>query len=214
MFDLRARREALKLSQDDVAAAADVSRGTVSKWESGDIANMKRDKIAAIAKLLRVSPLEILGMEDAGEAPSLPSHSYPYIPADIAAGAPATVDGLTNSDLDTIDIPDAIMGRWAGRRDITLMHVNGQSMNRVIPDQSLIAVQKVDDVRDLQDGDIVVFDCDGEYSVKRFFDDHRSQTLVFNPDSTFDTYRPILYRYEDTDDLEIVGKVAMYVVTL
>lgn len=36
----------------------------VSRWESGDIDNMRRDKIAGLANALKVSPLLIMGIED------------------------------------------------------------------------------------------------------------------------------------------------------
>ena len=35
---------------------------SVCQWESGAIKNMKRDKIAKLAKVLKVSPLEIVGL--------------------------------------------------------------------------------------------------------------------------------------------------------
>lgn len=63
-FDLKERREQLNLSQEEVAHAIGVTKATVSKWEKGDIANMKRDKISQLSKVLKVSPLSILGMED------------------------------------------------------------------------------------------------------------------------------------------------------
>ena len=63
-FDLKERREQLNLSQEEVAHAIGVTKATVSQWEKGDIANMKRDKISQLSKVLKVSPLSILGMED------------------------------------------------------------------------------------------------------------------------------------------------------
>lgn len=66
-FDLKERRETLKLSQEEVAKAIGVTKATVSKWEKGDIANMKRDKISQLSKILKVSPLVILGMEEVTE---------------------------------------------------------------------------------------------------------------------------------------------------
>ena len=61
---LKTRRIELKLSMRDVAEAVGVSEGTISRWESGNIANMKRDKIVSLAKALQVSPSVIMGWED------------------------------------------------------------------------------------------------------------------------------------------------------
>ena len=51
------KRKALKLTLEDVAAAVGVSKGTVSRWESGDIRKIKRDKIDALSSVLELDPL-------------------------------------------------------------------------------------------------------------------------------------------------------------
>jgi transcriptional regulator with XRE-family HTH domain len=48
----------------EVSKKVNVSEATISRWESGDIANMKRDKIALLAKALQVTPAYIMGWED------------------------------------------------------------------------------------------------------------------------------------------------------
>lgn len=62
------RRRELGLTIDDVAKYVGVSKATVSRWESGEIDNMRRDRIAALAKILRVSPLFIMGIEEDDES--------------------------------------------------------------------------------------------------------------------------------------------------
>ena len=58
---LKNRRIELGLTQYDVASHVGVSEATVSRWESGDIANMKQDRIAALAEILRIEPSYIVG---------------------------------------------------------------------------------------------------------------------------------------------------------
>ena len=58
------RRSELLLTQKQVANFVGVTEATVSRWESGDIDNMRRDKIARLAEVLRVSPLLIMGDEN------------------------------------------------------------------------------------------------------------------------------------------------------
>ena len=60
---LKQSRIELGLTMLDVAKAVGVSEGTVSRWESGDIANMRRDKIAALAHTLDLSPSVIMGWD-------------------------------------------------------------------------------------------------------------------------------------------------------
>lgn len=53
---LRDRRQELGLTMKQVAEAVGVSEATVSRWESGDIQNMKSNRIAAMAKVLQTDP--------------------------------------------------------------------------------------------------------------------------------------------------------------
>ena len=62
--DLKQRRIELNLTMAEVADKVGVSEATISRWESGDIANMRRDKIVLLAKALHVSPSFIMGSED------------------------------------------------------------------------------------------------------------------------------------------------------
>lgn len=65
---LRNRRELLKLTQKQVADAVGVSEGTISRYESGNIENMKRDKIIIYARVLKTTPNFIMtGLEDEKE---------------------------------------------------------------------------------------------------------------------------------------------------
>ena len=64
---LRNRRLELRLTMKQIADAVGVSEGTVSRWESGDIDNMRRDKIAALSKVLHLDPRVIMGWEGVEE---------------------------------------------------------------------------------------------------------------------------------------------------
>lgn len=59
--DLRHERG---LTLEQVANAVGVGRSTVRKWETGMIANMKRDKIADLAKVLGTTPAYLMGWEE------------------------------------------------------------------------------------------------------------------------------------------------------
>lgn len=61
---LKARRIELGLTMLDVAKSVGVSEATISRWESGNIGNMRRDKIALYAKALNTSPLFIMGIDE------------------------------------------------------------------------------------------------------------------------------------------------------
>lgn len=61
---LKNRRIEKQLTLDDVGRLVGVSAATISRWESGDIANMKRDKIVKLAKALDISPAVIMGWDE------------------------------------------------------------------------------------------------------------------------------------------------------
>ena len=51
------RRTELKLTLEQVGQAVGVGKSTVKKWEDGYISNMRRDKIALLAKVLKMNPV-------------------------------------------------------------------------------------------------------------------------------------------------------------
>ena len=58
---IKSRRKDLNLTLADIAKSCNVSEATVSRWESGDIGDMKRSRIASLAKILNLSPSVIVG---------------------------------------------------------------------------------------------------------------------------------------------------------
>lgn len=61
---IKARRLELGLTLEDVGNIVGVGKSTVRKWETGNITDMKRDKIALLSRALKVSPLFIMGIEE------------------------------------------------------------------------------------------------------------------------------------------------------
>ena len=66
------RRTELGLTMKELADMVGVSEGTISRWESGEIENMRRDKIATLAKVLNISPGVIMEWEDYEPLPDVP----------------------------------------------------------------------------------------------------------------------------------------------
>lgn len=60
---IKQRRKELGLTLEDVGKAVGVSKSTVRKWETGFIANMRRDKIPKLASVLQTTPAELMGWE-------------------------------------------------------------------------------------------------------------------------------------------------------
>ena len=68
---IRMRRKEKNMTLKDVAVAVGVSEGTVSRWESGDIKNMRRDNIEKLSRLLDIPPSVLLDWENYDEERAL-----------------------------------------------------------------------------------------------------------------------------------------------
>lgn len=61
---IRSRRIELGLTMKELGDKVGVSEGTISRWESGHINNMRRDKIVRLAKALDVPVEDIMGWDE------------------------------------------------------------------------------------------------------------------------------------------------------
>lgn len=204
--NIRKLRQARGLTQQQLADIMGASNyTTISKWESG--ANSPRGgDLVKLSELFNVSVDELLGINDNITLKS----DYKYIPTAISAGIQLDVEAIT--ECETITIPDVIMGKYARDENIFITRVNGDSMNKVIPHNSLIAVRPVS-LESLKNGDIVVYSCDGEYALKRFY--KKGNKLIFRPDSTDVSFTDLVIDLENNEsDIRIHGKVVLYIVEL
>lgn len=60
---IRNRRVELGLTMKELADLCGVAEGTVSRWESGHISNMRRDKVSLLSKALGIPVEVIMGWE-------------------------------------------------------------------------------------------------------------------------------------------------------
>lgn len=61
---IRKEREAINMSQTDLAEKVNISKQTLYKYEMNIITNIPSDKIEYIARTLNVSPAYLMGWED------------------------------------------------------------------------------------------------------------------------------------------------------
>lgn len=199
---LSARRKQLGLTQQQVASLVGVSEGTVSRWESGDIANMRRDRIAAYAKALQCSPMFIMtGESSAYEAGTLPSNIIPMpkmrkIPllGTIACGEPILA---AENIADDVSIPENIHADFA-------LRCKGDSMiNARIFDGDIVYIKQCNIVDDGQIAAVLI-DEDATLKRVRLFEDH----ISLEPENP--QYRPIVLWGEDMNTVRILGKAVAF----
>lgn len=195
------RRKALGYTQKEVATAIGVSEGTVSRWESGEIANMRRDRIAAYAKVLQTTPEFIMtGNSDSScysHIKSIPPGFEPLpqtvkIPlvGNIACGEPITAEQNIE---EYVDVPKTV------RCDFCLRCKGDSMIDAHIEDGDIVYIRIQPEV---EDGEIAAVRIGDEATLKRVFYDGQSITLM--PCNS--TYRPKTYSGEDLNDIHIEGK--------
>lgn len=207
-IELKNRRKELGLTMLEVAQKVGVSEATISRWESGDIANMRRDKIVLLAKALQVSPSFIMGWDEESNnvAPKIKLLNQdigtPYNPiihkipilGRIAAGLPLYaeehIEGYTYTEHN-------------GGAEYFALKIKGDSMNAAhINDGSMIIVRRQPEV---ENGQIAVVRVGKEdATVKRFRKDGNIVQLV--PQSYNPEHQIQIYDLKDTE-VEVIGKV-------
>lgn len=187
------RRKELDLTMKQVADMVGVSEGTVSRWESGEIANMRRDKIMDYAKALRISPAVIMGWESKEET----SRGFRIPVYDrVAAGIP--IDAIEEV-VDWEEIPEdmAKTGEFFGLR------IKGDSMTPRIVEGDIVIVRQQPDA---ESGDIVIVRINGDTATCKRLAKHKAgiSLISFNP-----AYPPMCFSNEEIERLPVViiGKV-------
>lgn len=191
---MRILRSGRGLTQQDVAAALNVSRSAVAMWER----NEREPNLETLAALARLLDLPLSALVEREEAP-LPAGLRPVrtkrVPllGTIAAGEPifAEEEHETYVDVD-----------GSARADFAL-EVQGESMEPVYKDGDVVYIRSQDDVLDGQVAAVVV---DDSATLKRVY--HLPvgvQLMPLNP-----AFAPMLFTPENSDSVRILGLAVGY----
>ena len=83
---IRSRRKKLKVSVDEAAKAAGVSRATIYRYEAAEIEKIPTDALYGLAKVLRTSPDYLKGETDIVTSEDIDYlHALDILPADEGA---------------------------------------------------------------------------------------------------------------------------------
>src|SRR5699024_10461589 len=192
------------MSISELARRVDLAKSTLSRYKSKQ-RDFPINDIGKFASALNVSVEYLLGVEGNFEKEI---NDYTYYPTAISAGLPLEVDGITEAS--KISISDEVLGKYANDPNIFFVRANGDSMNNLFDDGALLAVKEVDSQKSLKNGDIVIYACDGEYSVKHFYKTPTS--IIFKPNSTNNEHHEHHYSLED--EIKIKGKVVTYIINV
>ena len=195
---IKALRAARHMTLEEVAQMVGVGKSTVRKWENGDIANMRRDKISKLAAALGTTPGYLMGWDD---TPSLPDNILPMpkmkkVPllGTIACGEP--ILAAENIE-DMVSMPEDIHADFA-------LRCKGDSMiNARIFDGDIVYIRQQATV---ESGDIAAVLIDDEATLKRvrLFPDH----ISLEPENP--TFRALVFWDEDMNTVRILGKAVAF----
>lgn len=190
---LKDRRLKLELTLEDVAKRVGVSPATISRWESGDIANMRRDRIAALAEALQISPAVIMGWDiDTPIPPGAHKPQFKKVPMLGYAAAGQPLEDL-NQDTPYYDVDN--------KYDVDFcITIRGDSMiNAGINDGDIVFIKSMPEV---PNGKIACVEIDNErVCLKRFYKSADGIMLVSeNP-----KYAPIQLTRFNCQNVKILG---------
>ncbi|QBP06975.1 LexA family transcriptional regulator [Virgibacillus phage Mimir87] len=196
-----------------------VAYTTLRSMIERDLKNASIDNVIKVCKALGISTDDLANYTNRSmiAEPAVPYNVDKSIQiplyGDVAAGELARIDGVTLNDLDQVNLPKEVLGKHQSNKDLFALKVNGDSMNKLIPNGSHV-IAKPMDTTELKDGDIVIYSFDGDYSMKRFRRDDEDQVLIFSPESTITKFRDVVIPFDTQNELKIHGKVVLYSVTL
>lgn len=199
-----------------------MGKSTLSQYVNG-VQSPDQNRICLLSKTLNVNEAWLMGFDvpknitedsDNDKENQDSSNVYNYFDVGLSAGVLTEVNPFTTNEVKKMSLSDSVMGKYAGDKDVIISRINGESMNRSIPDGSMIAIKQVDSIYDLKNGDIVVFQDAGSMSVKKFYKNDLKRTVIFSPDSNDNRFFPMSYSYDDLENVRIIGKVVVYIVEI
>lgn len=193
---LKARRKDLGLTMLQVAIKVGVSEATVSRWESGDIANMRRDKIVSLANALEVSPSFIMDTGDVfafDNIMPIKTYKLPLI-GTIACGAPILAEQNIEEYIDTDSTVKA---------DFCLRCKGDSMINVRIFDGDIVYIRQQPDV---ENGEIAAVCIDDEATLKRVY--KYPNRLELRPENP--TFPVLNYEGSELENIRIIGKAVAF----
>lgn len=202
------RRSELGLTLEEVGNAVGVSKSTVKKWEDGFISNMKRDKIAKLAQVLKLNPVSLITGEAATEETifdrfdnikPLALKKFPML-GEIACGEPIYAD----EDKETYVMADSDI-----KADFCLKAKGESMINARIYDGDLVFIKKMPMV---ENGDIAAVIIEDEATLKRVYYYPEQNKLILNPENS--AFDPLVYIGEELNHIHILGKAVFFMSAL
>ena len=199
MLDLKQRRIELNLTMLEVAKLVGVSEATISRYESGNIKNMRRDRIEKYAKALQVSPSEFLDIQEEPQISKIPytEEGTVLVPliGKVAAGYSCHAEDNISEYIRT-DGSSLKTGY-----DYFWLEVKGDSMEPELHEKDLVLVQEQSEL-DTECYAVVTVDNEDGLVKQVQIDNEKITLKSINP-----YYPPRVFEKQDMNRIKIVGRV-------
>lgn len=206
---IKSRRLELGLTLDEVAQKIGVAASTFQRYESGEIKNMRRDKVKKIADVLELSPSYLMGWSEQSDATEFDSSQYDNIiplkkdylkkiplVGDIACGEPI----LANEEYESLVVIDGSINA-----DFCLRCKGDSMVNARILDGDIVFIHKQDAV---ENGEIAAVIIDNEATLKRVNYKPEKNMLILKAENP--KYDDFVYIGEELETIKILGKAVAF----
>lgn len=195
---IRARRRALGLTLEDLAAATGTSRQTIQRYENGVIGNIPDGRLEALARALGTTPASLMGWEQTPPHPDLRPIRRRAVPmlGKIACGEPIYAE------------EDFCGYELAGEgvdADFCLRAAGDSMIGARIHDGDIVFVRSCDTVENGEIGVVVIGE---EATLKRVYYDRAGQKLVLSPENP--RYAPLVFTGEELSTVKILGRAVAF----
>lgn len=198
--NIKAFRLKQGLTQAELAAKLGVDRSSVTQWETG-VTTPRMKVITKLSTLFNTTPSVLIS--DSSTLTKLPiSGSTATLPLRTLGKVHAGVmDDDTICDDEEIQVPERVVSAYP---DAFLLRVEGNCMDRVIPEGSHVVVVPH---KEPANGSIVVIHDDAyEAIMRRYY--KGSSALMLSPDSYEEEYQDIIVH--DGQEITLIGVVVWW----
>lgn len=191
-------RKNKRINQETIGNLLNVTKATISKYESGKL-QMNTEDILKYADFLGVNRGELPDLEVSSNL--FVDESYLKVIGSVKAGYPLE----TYEIAEDVPVPSWILKKFPTAYGL---RVHGDSMDRIIPENTIAVVNPQND---LPNGKIAVIRINGtETTMKKFY--NLDGTIVLKPESTNPDYKTMSFdTRKEQEDLHIEGRVVTFV---
>lgn len=197
-------REKENMTLEELAQKVGVSASTILRYETGDIKNLRRDKIKNLADALNTTPAYLMGWEEEKKEDEIYKYKniYPIelkkfpLLGEIACGEPIfCVEDRESYVLAGADI----------KADFCLKAKGDSMINARILDGDIVFIRKQSLV---ENGEIAAVIVDDEATLKRvsYFKD--KNMLILKPENP--KYNDLIYMDNELEQIRILGKAVAF----